>query len=687
MKGEARPLLQFLDGSDKRFIIPVYQRNYNWEERHCKQLFDDLVRLMNSQRKSHFFGSIVSAALMDGNSSDLLIIDGQQRITTISLLFLAMVNSMKKGFTTSNDPLLCRKIENKFLVDEYQTAERKVRLKPIKDDCFAFDKLLFSDEDDYIKSSNVTRNYNYFYERIQKTELSIDELYESIRRLVIIDIFLHQDDDPQLIFESLNSTGLGLEEGDKIRNYILMGVEVLLQDKYYNQYWNKIEKNTDFEVSSFVRDYLTLKQGRIPSFKTIYFSFKEYVENKEIDRETILIDLLKHSKTYRDIRHASTENEQLNVILSRLNQLEMSVTYPFLLALLEYSSDVNLAIEQIKEVLLCVEIYIFRRLIYGLPTNALNKIFCTLHKDVLRLKKEDDSYAEVVKYVLISKAASGAFPTDNEFLTALSVKNIYTMTSKNKEYLFERLENEDNVERVCVIKYMQNGTFSIEHIMPQTLTNQWKESLGEEYERIHHERLNTLANLTLTGYNSKYSNRNFVDKRDIQYGFRDSGLRINKYIAECEKWTEQELIERNNRLMAQALKLWKYPSTTFVSPVKVREEYCLADDYCFTGKTIASFNFKGTNYQVDSWKEMFVDVVKMIYEMNSSVIYRLADDSNFVDLSHNSNEHTHKIAENIYLYASTSTRSKIRVLNRIFEECDMDKELLSFEIIPTINED
>lgn len=271
MKGDAQPLIKFFDGSDKRFIIPLYQRNYDWKEENCEQLFNDLLNLHESNRKSHFFGSIVSS--IQPGTEDRYIIDGQQRITTVSLLLIAMVNAQKEGLIEAVDSKLVEKIFKRYLVDEYQEDERKVKLKPIKKDMEAFDALLYKSREQYIKESNVTRNYDFFYDRVIRSGLTIDELFETIKRLEVINIRLDADDDPQLIFESLNSTGLDLSEADKIRNYLLMSLSPTEQDDLYNRFWNPIEVFTKYDPSSFVRDYLTMKQGKIGRIDKIYFKF------------------------------------------------------------------------------------------------------------------------------------------------------------------------------------------------------------------------------------------------------------------------------------------------------------------------------------------------------------------------------------------------------------------------------
>lgn len=252
MKGDAQPLIKFFDGSDKRFIIPLYQRNYDWKEENCEQLFLDLIKLHDSKRKSHFFGSIVSS--IQAGTEDRYIIDGQQRITTVSLLLIAIVNAQREGLIEAADAKLVEKIFKRYLVDEYQEDERKVKLKPIKKDMQAFDALLYKPKEQYIRESNVTRNYDFFFDKVIRSGMTADELFDTIKKLEVINIRLDEDDDPQLIFESLNSTGLDLSEADKIRNYLLMSLAPAEQDELYNRFWNPIEEYTRYNPSSFVRD-------------------------------------------------------------------------------------------------------------------------------------------------------------------------------------------------------------------------------------------------------------------------------------------------------------------------------------------------------------------------------------------------------------------------------------------------
>ena len=297
MKGSECKFVKYMEGSDKRFVIPVYQRNYDWKMENCKQLFDDLVKIIRGHRKSHFFGSLVSVYNPDGHNEEFLVIDGQQRLTTVSLLFLAMYNLMDKGIIVPQTVNLKQRLYEEYLVDKWQPEDTRIKLKPVKNDQRAFGKL-FSDPSEHIRESNLTVNYDYFYNRIQKQEITIDELYDAICCLEIINIRLDMEDNPQLIFESLNSTGLDLSEGDKIRNYVLMSLPAQNQTKYYDIYWVKIEKCTNNDVSGFVRDYLSIKQQVTPTVNNVYRAFKSYAESLSLPVDILLTDFLRYARFF-----------------------------------------------------------------------------------------------------------------------------------------------------------------------------------------------------------------------------------------------------------------------------------------------------------------------------------------------------------------------------------------------------
>lgn len=683
MKGSECRLIEYMEGAKKRFIIPVYQRNYDWKTENCKQLYDDLIKIIVNSRKSHFFGSIVSVYNPSGRNTEFLVIDGQQRLTTVSLLFLAMYNLISKGIVVPEDASLVNQIYEDFLVDKYQPEEKRIKLKPVKNDQKAFGKL-FSDEKEHIRESNLTANYNYFYERIQKQEITIDELFDAICSLEIINITLNDDDNPQLIFESLNSTGLDLSEGDKIRNFILMGLPANLQDEYYEKYWNKIEECTKYDVSSYVRDYLSVKQQAIPSQKRIYANFKDFVELSNIQTDSLLDELLAYANRYKILLSGGTNNKALNACIYRLNRLESTVTRPFFLEVLRLFDEGKLDISQVAEIFLTTENYLFRRTICDLPTNALNKIFLLLHREIVRYDGNEENYVEKFKYALLSKKERARFPREEEFSSAFTERQIYLMNSKNKIYILERLENFGTVEDKDVYSHCDDGTYSIEHIMPQHLTPTWVNDLGEDYEQIHEIWLHRIANLTLTAYNSKYSNSSFAEKKTMENGFDDSGIRMNTYIAKKDKWTLSELEERNDYLVKRSLEIWKLPETEFQPAEKELDSYTLDDEAGdLTGRLIVRFSFKNTEQPVSSWVEMFQKVIQILYAEDKTIITKLAisDEENLaVHFSMNANNFTKclEIGDGIYVWTNTSTQSKLSVLNRIFNLYGADPSDLVF---------
>lgn len=683
MKGAECGLAEYMQGANKRFIIPVYQRNYDWKLENCKQLYEDLVKVIKTNRKTHFFGSIVSVYEPSGKNIEFLVIDGQQRLTTVSLLLLAMYNLIQKGVIVPQDDMLATRIYEEFLVDKYQKQETRIKLKPVKNDKKAFSKL-FDADDEHIRGSNITNNYNYFYERIQKQEIPIDELFDAICRLEIISIRLENDDNPQLIFESLNSTGLDLSEGDKIRNFILMGLPSQQQELYYEKYWNRIEEHTGYDVSAFIRDYLSVKQQEIPAQKRIYRDFKEYVNSANIELEILLDELLKYAKRYAILLRGCPDNRTLDACIYRLNRLETTVTRPFFLEVLRLQDEKVLNIDDVTDIFLTTENYLLRRSICDLPTNVLNKVFLTLHHEIMRYDGTGANYIEKFKYALTSKKERARFPDDDEFAMLFSERQIYQMNSKNKVYILERLENDNTLEDKDVYRHVDAGDYSIEHIMPQHLTPTWIKALGADYEQIHEQWLHRIANLTLTAYNSKYSNSSFEEKKTMEHGFSQSGIRLNQDIAQKDKWTLAELEERDSALTQQALKIWVRPTTDYKPAEKQLDSYTLDDDAeTFSGRLIAKFNYKNTEQPVGSWAEMYEKVLRILYAEDMSIIENLAGSSEegvpyHFSTNKNAFIKSAEVGEGIYVLTNSSTQNKLSVLKRVFKLYNEDPNDLVF---------
>lgn len=688
MKGSEAKLIEYLEGAGKRYVIPVYQRKYDWKEDNCRQLYDDLKKIIRDNRESHFFGSIVSSVIGNGASTEYHIIDGQQRLTTVTLLLLAIRNLIRQKKITAQEDRLDAQINDRFLVSPWAKEDDKIKLRPVKSDREALAKL-FGEEEDYDPASNLTLNYRFFCDQILKEEVSVDELYGAIGKLEIISITLDQGDNAQLIFESLNSTGLALTEGDKIRNYILMGQPPKDQTKLYDTYWTTIEKCTGNDVSGFVRDYLSVKQQVTPTISNIYRAFKGYAEKAQLPIEALLDDLRRYARFFEKLLTCKSglKEKKLDDCLYRMARLEIVVTRPFLMEVLRLNQDGKLTVDDVLQIFLITENYLFRRNICEVPTNALNKIFLNLNREILRYDNTADNYVQKFIYALLSKKESGRFPDDEEFTTALGSKQVYQMRGKYKAYLFERFENYGTVETKDVYTHLDNNVYTIEHIMPQHLTPAWTESLGANAAEIHATWLHRLANLTLSGYNPNLSNKTFAEKRDSEEGgYKASGLKMNQKIASKESWGLPELEERNDEMIALAKKIWAYPKTEFI-PAEKEFDSCTLDDENaeLTGRDIAKYSYQNVEQPVTSWTDMFEHIVKYLHQKDKSVLSGLAynisagiDLSNYVSSTEEGLRSALKIDDHVFMERNTSTALKMSILRRLFALYDADPMDLVF---------
>ena len=676
MQGNSIELVNYLEGNKNKFIIPVYQRKYEWKTDNCLQLFKDLCSLGKGDRESHFFGSIVANIIPNHGDIEYHIIDGQQRITTITLLYLAMYNLLYEGKLVSKDDDLKDQIYETYLIRKFKKGLDKYRLVPVAADRDAYYKL-FGDPSEYDKTSNLTINYIFFYNQLLQSHLTIDDFNNAINKLEIINIALEHGDNAQLIFESLNSTGLALEEGDKIRNYVLMGQDPDTQDRLFDNYWSKIEERTRDNVSDFIRDYLSIKQQSTPNINNVYKAFKEYTESNSLLIEPLLEDLAKYAKYFERLLtcKSTLHNTALDDCLYRLKRLDVTVARPFFMEVFRLNEDHKLDVADVLKVFTITENYLFRRNICDVPTNALNKIFVSLNKEIIRYENNTENYVDKFIYALEAKKESGRFPVDEEFITELANKQVYHMRGKFKAYLFERFENYGTVETKDVYTHLDNNVYSIEHIMPQHLTAEWRDDLGDNYEEIHETWLHRLANLTLTGYNPSLSNNRFIEKRDsANGGYSTSGIRMNQIIAKKDKWTLKELQERNTLMLERAKEIWQYPSTSFV-PAEKEYDSCTLDDEDveLKGRELAKFSYKNAEQPVNSWADMIEQVIISLHQQDKSVIASIAygtdkdsELNNLFTTDPSKLRNPLQIDENIYFEKNTSTNYKVIILRRLF---------------------
>lgn len=559
MKAVETNLLKFLQGT-KQFIIPIYQRKYSWTINQCRQLWNDIVRAAEDEKlKGHFVGSIVyieRGLYQISSVPQLLVIDGQQRMTTLTLLLSAL------GKAIEDSPMTCditrRKIMNYYLINNDEDNELFHKLILTQHDKETLISLISDKElpDDY--SVRVLENYNFFLENIKNSKLDLNKLYQGILKLIIVDISLDRDNDnPQLIFESLNSTGLDLSQADLIRNFVLMKQEPIEQAKLYREYWYPMERsfgnqNDPTIFDRFIRDYLTVKTGKIPNIQQVYSSFKEYIyQNNGLTVQQIVHDIYRFAKHFVKLAFQTEKDSDINQTLADIHTLKVDVSFPFLLEVYEDYENHKITKSDFISILKLVETYVFRRAICGVPTNSMNKTFATISKEV-----DKSSYLESTYAAFLLKDSYKRCPTDEEFAKELSIKDVYNF--RNRNYLLRKLENLNRKEIVNIESY------TIEHIMPQNknLSSEWRQDLGVNWQEVQKVYLHTIGNLTLTRYNSELSDRPFLEKRDMVGGFADSPLRMNRELARLQTWNESEITKRARLMAEQALKVWQYPQLT-----------------------------------------------------------------------------------------------------------------------------
>lgn len=561
MKANETKVEDFLSSNKTQFVIPVYQRNYDWSTSQCKQLLDDILEVGTSKKmNAHFIGSVVYVhddVYTSSRIKELTVIDGQQRLTTLTLIYLTIYRLAIE----MEDKGLEAEITETYLTNKFAPEEEKLKLRPTENNDKAIKYLLRSDSsEEFNEFSKVIDNFNYFKSRI--TQENIDYVLKGLSKLMFVEISLDREkDDPQRIFESLNSTGLELSQADLIRNYILMGLNRKSQNKIYNNYWEIIEKlakdetSNKSKVSDFIRDYLTLVNNKIPNKSKVYLEFKAKFPTSDLEElEGNLLPIKSLVKFYNKLLNPKNENDKdIRIQLEYINRLEINVAFPFLMKVYEDYSENIIDKPTFIKVLDFIQSFTWRRFILGLPTNALNKIFMTLYEKI-----DKDNYLVSLQKWLLKRPGSQRFPKNKELIESLKLKDVYNIKSKNRTYLLERLENFKNKEPV---KIEGNTDITIEHIFPQNPDPKWKVDLGtDEYNFIKETYLNTIGNLTLSGNNGKLGNKVFMFKRDLENaGYKDSRLWLNKYLSIAEKWDKAEIERRFDLLSERFLKIWEYP--------------------------------------------------------------------------------------------------------------------------------
>lgn len=682
MEAKQNSVFKFMQQQDTQFIIPVYQRNYDWRNEQCRQLMHDILAVGSSDtEQSHFVGSIVYLQTsITSNPTYLTIIDGQQRLTTLTLVWIALQRRAHEW----GQERMADEISKKFLINEYQDEGAKMKLRPIKKDDHALRHLLNNTSSQWAGGySRLIENFQFFYDSI--TIETLQTVRKGVEKLVFIDVALERGkDDPQRIFQSLNSTGLDLSQADLIRNYVLLDLDPKQQDDIYENYWARIEENTqeqsrkESRLSDFIRDYLTFKFRDIPNKDKVFVTFKtKHPANSGAGLMELLDDLRSYSVWYGRLINPQTEpNEAIREQLHLINRISTTVAYPFLLEVYhDYGKGIISAAEMVQ-VLELVQSFTFRRFLCDLPTNALNKIFASLYRDA-----DPDAYLASLEASLVRRQGKHRFPTDDEIERQLAVKDMYNIKTHNRSYFLERLENHGQRIKMQV---EGNADVTVEHIFPQRPGIEWERELGGELEEMK-SLANTAANLTLSAFNSSLSNRPFREKRDMpEKGYRASRLRLDKFLADIDCWDIQAMKQRQQWIFDRCKSIWSYPQADMELPEQEQQlglnlEFDILDvaPDDATNRKLTWASFEGQVLDHPSYRNLLAHVCQVMFEREPHIFFNL-DSQNTLWVRSDARffRMPLKISDTYYVESNLSARDTILRIQRILEACETDEELI-----------
>ena len=678
LKADNIPLNELIGGNKKTFNIPVYQRNYDWKIEQCNQLFNDIERILGENfAYRHFLGTIVYVqGYAMPNFIELIIIDGQQRITTIMLLMKALYDVMVDEDKKAD-------ILEDYLINVRAEEKYRIKLKPIETDRLVYKNLLEGEE--VTCDSNITKNYEFFKEKIAQSQYTPEQIYKAVGHIDIVYISLDKDrpsENPQMIFESLNSTGLSLVPSDLVRNFLLMRHDYNKQIELYEKYWLKIENNIpNSQISDFVRDYLTMKTGIIPVQNKVYVRFKEYCAKSKASEEAVLKELKIYAQYYKWLLEAKTPVEAYNEFLADINDMRSSVVYPLLLYLFEKKFNSNeIKEEELAKVLQLLVSFMFRRIICNYATNALSRLYSTLTKEIEeKLTDKNDCYNFIAK-ALCSKANSRTFPQDAEFKNSFIMKDIVkpqnirerNILLKFEKYLSKETINPENIQ--------------LEHIMPQTLSPQWQVQLGNKAQEVHDTYLHTIGNLTLTGYNATLSNDDFAKKKQI---YKDSNITICRQLAEYSEWNADSIRKRAEWLFSIAVNIWQFPQgfSKISEELDYDLEIDLFDNLDVTGEKPLNLTIGQERYMVQSWKEFLLILCRKLYDFDKELFRFLIDNTDFKGrersfLSRDGLDlrNPEKIAEGLFVETNLSANSILNYSKILREKFVLFEDEISYKL-------
>lgn len=677
-------LRDFIGTNKVLFRIPVYQRNYDWSESNCNRLLDDVYGIMQSGDK-HFLGTIVFMAAKSGGFSlqDYIIIDGQQRLTTLMLVLKALsVVAEKVGDECYHE------IEEQYLHNKYCDEEFKVKLKPIKSDNTQFLLLLEGKQEEMDEDTHIYRNFMLCKERFERWAekgLTPSQVLDALTKLEIVEIVLTKgEDDPQVIFESINSTGLDLSNADLIRNYLLMNADE--QEKLYENYWLYIEKTLrnkmDYSnLDAFFMQYIVYKASKPVNSRQLYNSFVKLFKESNCSQESILKELRYFAEIFGAFVYGSNKySNRINKLLYRLRVLNQTTCYPFLLHVFDDYHQGIITEKTLEDVLQFILAYLLRRMVCGVPSNTLRGLFTYLYNRIFKVASNKRKYYETLNKFLFTVSSKDVIPSAAEFERALQNANIYGSNALCRFLLLD-IENGSGKE------ILQAENLTIEHIMPQTLSADWSHIRPEDHEKYLH----TLGNLSVTGYNSELSNKSFAEKQDI-IRENSKAVILNSDVLDKESWTISDIQARAKRLAGIILERYKMDRIVDDSIEFEYIETLTLESYDdVTGKKLISFKLFGDTYRQNKYSLMLLDVIKLLDKRLPGKLQALAD--SHYSFNSTKRKHVHlnqdgvgmrspwRISDGIYLETNLSAWSCVRFIGSLLSEFGFDKNQFSFNVI------
>lgn len=677
-------LRDFIGTNKVLFRIPVYQRNYDWSESNCNRLLDDIYGIMQSGDK-HFLGTIVFMAAKSGGFAlqEYIIIDGQQRLTTLMLILKALsVVAESVGDDCYHE------IEEQYLHNKYCSEEFKVKLKPIKSDNNQFTLLLEGKIDEMDEDTHIYHNFMLCkdrFERWAERGINPSQVLDALTKLEIVEIVLTKgEDDPQVIFESINSTGLELSNADLIRNYLLMNADD--QEKLYENYWLYIEKTLrnkmDYSnLDAFFMQYIVYKTSKPVNSRQLYNSFVKLFKDSGYSQESILKELRYYAEIFGAFVYGSDKySDRINKLLYRLRVLNQTTCYPFLLHVFDDYHQGVITEETIEKILQFILAYLLRRMVCGVPSNTLRGLFTYLYNRIFKVASNKQKYYETLNKFLFTVSSKDVIPSAAEFERALQKANIYGNNALCRFLLLD-IENGDGKE------ILQAENLTIEHIMPQTLSADWSHIRPEEHE----EYLHTLGNLSVTGYNSELSNKSFAEKQDI-IRENSKAVILNSDVLDKESWNVADIQARAKRLAGIVLTRYKIDRVLDDSIEFEYIETLTLDNYDeVTGKKLVSFKLFGETYRQNKYALMLLDVIKLLDKKIPGKLQTLAE--NNYSFNSTKRKHVHlnldgsgmrwpwKVTDGIYLEANLSAWSCVRFIENLLSEFGFEKDQFSFNIV------